>query len=309
MQGKTPEFIRWALAYQCPLRDFPKWTDPNRTERHLRAIRVYQNAVRQDRVLNGVAVEPIESETIDVTKVLGFRVHDVFEFCGDPEAVAKICEGCPANALQLLDRSAWVGCYGLMPVTEVVLPDLVGELSQGSVDMRVLLDEVLQENFELAERVWTVFDKTNPSWYGLWIPRIPSAKQRLIQLEAVEAVLQRAPCAVTPPWEAFRRGLRLSVEQNIPLHVQLVPEAETDGVYWFVESHCGRCGAVSKPQKHTGTQCLVCKNEGRPREPQRRFVRGKRPYWKITRFLGEDGTREFLNDYKQHKGWEHVTVR
>tara|TARA_B100000945_G_scaffold184443_1_gene147872 strand:- start:1983 stop:2912 length:930 start_codon:yes stop_codon:yes gene_type:complete len=309
MLGKTPEFLRWALAHACALKDFPKWTDPNRTERHLRAIRVYQNAVNQDRILNGVAVEPIQDASVDVAEVLGFRVHDVFEFYGDPEAVSKTCEVCPANAMKMLDSSAWVGCFGMMPVNEVALPDLVGELPNGSVDMRELLQQVLKEDSELVERIYEAFDKTSPSWYGLWISRTPSLKQRAIQLEVVEAVLQRTPCTVSAAWDAFHRGLRLSVEQNIPLHVQLVPEAETDGVYWFVDSHCGRCGAIASSEKHTGTQCLVCKNEGRPRQPQRRFVRGKRPYWKMTRFLGEDGAREFLNEYKQHKGWDHVTVR
>ena len=309
MLGKTPEFIRWALAHECALRDFPNWQDPNRTERHLRAIRVYQNAVKQDRVLDGVAVEALESDMVEVDEVLGFRVHDVFEFYGDPESVANTCQSCPANVLKKIDSSAWVGCYGLMPVSEIVLPDLVETVPQGSIDLRIVLEELLSENPILSERIQQRFDKTAPSWYGLWISRIPSLTQRQIQLEVIEAVLELAPCSVTPPWEVFRRGLRLSIEEDIPLHIQLVPEAETDGVYWFVDPHCGRCGAISNTQTHTGKQCLVCKNEGRPRERQRRFVRGKRPYWKMSRFLGEDGTREFLEEFNKYKGWDHVTVR
>ncbi len=309
MLGRTPEFIRWALAHECALRDFPKWKDPNRTERHLRAIRVYQNAVKQDRVFDGVAVESIESDVVIVDEVLGFRVHDVFEFYGNPESVANTCQSCPANALQQIDSSAWVGCYGLMPVSDIVLPDLVETVPQGSIDLRIVLEEVLRQNSILADQIHQAFSKTTPNWYGLWISRIPSRKQRKIQLEVVEAILELVPCPVTPPWEVFRRGLRLSVEKDIPLHVQLVPEAETDGVYWFVDSHCGRCGAISHTQTHTGTQCLVCKNEGRPRERQRRFVRGKRPYWKISRFLGAGRTREFLKEFNKYKGWDHVTVR
>ena len=79
MQGKTPEFIRWALAQECPLRDFPNWTDPNKTERHLRAIRVYQNAMKQGRVLNGLVVEPLKTEVLDVEDVVTsiFLVEDL----------------------------------------------------------------------------------------------------------------------------------------------------------------------------------------------------------------------------------------
>ena len=84
MQGTTPEFIRWALAHECPLRDFPKWKDPNKTERHLRAIRVYQNAVQESRVLDGIAIEPLVSSDVVPNEVLGFRVDDVFEFESDP---------------------------------------------------------------------------------------------------------------------------------------------------------------------------------------------------------------------------------
>ncbi len=309
MQGTTPEFLRWALAYACPLRDFPKWTDPNRTERHLRAIRVYQNAVRQNRVFNGIAVQPVDGDCIDVETVLGFRVHDVFEFYGDPQSVSETCQSCPANIPGHEQSPTWVGCYGLMPVSEVVLPDLVAEVPQGKADLRVLLESVLETDPDLAQRVRDNFDNTTPAWYGLWISRTPSCRQRQIQLEVLEKLLAQAPCPITPPWEAFQRAVRLSIEQDIQLHLQLVPAAETDGIYWYVDEHCGRCGAMSTTQTHTGTQCLVCKNEGRPRNRQRRFVRGKRPYWKMTRFLGEQGTRQFLEEYKLYKGWDHVTIR
>lgn len=302
MQGTTPEFIRWALAHECPLRDFPKWKDPNKTERHLRAIRVYQNAVQESRVLDGIAIEPLVSSDVVPNEVLGFRVDDVFEFYGDPSSVASICEPCPANAVRQSDSQAWVGCFGLMPVSNIVLPDLVDEVPVGTVDLREQLGLLLTQQPHLEESIRTCFPRTSPEWYGLWISRVPSIKQRQIQLQVVNELLKVVPCAITPPWEAFQSALRLSVDRKIPLHIQLVPEAVTDGVYWYVDQHCGRCCAISTALTHTGQQCQVCKNEGRPREPQRRFVRGKRPYWKMTRFLGAEGTSKYLERYLKQKG-------
>lgn len=111
MQGTTPEFIRWALAHECPLRDFPKWKDPNKTERHLRAIRVYQNAVQESRVLDGIAIEPLVSSDVVPNEVLGFRVDDVFEFYGDPSSVASICEPCPAKCSSSIRQSGLGGLF------------------------------------------------------------------------------------------------------------------------------------------------------------------------------------------------------
>lgn len=309
MRGTTPEFIRWALEQECALRDLPKWQDPNRTERHLRAIRVYQDALADGRVFEGVAVEPENSDTMMAEQALGFRVDDVFEFYGDPESVAKLCSRCPANVAKQIHSNAWVGCFGQMPVSDVVLPDLIDDLPVGTVDLRQVLETLLSEDRLLRDQVYRAFDKTSPSWYGLWISRSPSLKQRTVQLNVIESLLGQVPCDVTPPWEMFRRALRLSVEYDIPIHLQLVPAAETDGVYWVVDQHCGRCGAVATAATHTGRQCRVCKNEGRPRDAQRRFVKGKRPYWKITRFLGEQGAKEYLQVYINQRGWKHVTVR
>ena len=104
----------------------------------------------------------------------------MFEFYGDPSSVASICEPCPANAVRQSDSQAWVGCFGLMPVSNIVLPDLVDEVPVGTVDLREQLELLLTQQPYLEESIRTCFPRTSPEWYGLWISRVPSIKQRQI---------------------------------------------------------------------------------------------------------------------------------
>ena len=41
----TPEFLIWALEYACPIRGFQNGSDPERTERQLRAARAVSEAI------------------------------------------------------------------------------------------------------------------------------------------------------------------------------------------------------------------------------------------------------------------------
>ena len=59
--------------------------------------------------------------------------------------MASICEPCPANAVRQSDSQAWVGCFGLMPVSNIVLPDLVDEVPVGTVDLREQLGLLLTQ--------------------------------------------------------------------------------------------------------------------------------------------------------------------
>ena len=46
----------------------------------------------------------------------------------------------------------------------------------------------------------------------------------------------------------------------------------------------------------------MCGYDGTKEPRRKRFVRGKRPYWEIVRFLGIEQTRELLSRYKTERG-------
>src|SRR6478752_1969051 len=99
----TPAFLLWAIEYSCPIRGFQDGTDPDHTERQLRAAIALNAARREGRVFEGYCVaEP-----------LGFRIEEALAIYGGLEAVERTCGSCPANALARNWRRAVAGCVGM----------------------------------------------------------------------------------------------------------------------------------------------------------------------------------------------------
>jgi hypothetical protein len=48
--------------------------------------------------------------------------------------------------------------------------------------------------------------------------------------------------------------------------------------------------------------CQTCNYQGHPNKRHQGFVQGKRPYWKLSQFLGEQQAALFLEQYRQREG-------
>src|SRR4029079_19479951 len=103
---ETPEFLIWAIEYSCPVRGLQDGTDPERTERQLRAARAVSDAQHERRVFEGFGVQAPN----------GFRIADALAVYGSTEAVELACGECSANALAEIDGGALTGCYGIVPL-------------------------------------------------------------------------------------------------------------------------------------------------------------------------------------------------
>ena len=68
----TPEFLVWAIEHTCPSADMQDGSDPERTERQLRAARAVSDARREGRVFEGLCVNPPD----------GFRIDDALAVYG-----------------------------------------------------------------------------------------------------------------------------------------------------------------------------------------------------------------------------------
>jgi hypothetical protein len=104
----TPPFVRWTLALGCPLRECDDYFDPDRTERLLRGVRSYSDAISQGRICNGIALHRGAADP----DAVGFDVQAVLEPLGGEQFVRELCPGCPANALRRAEPTALAGCVG-----------------------------------------------------------------------------------------------------------------------------------------------------------------------------------------------------
>jgi hypothetical protein len=302
-KSSTPEFLRWTLAVACNLKEFSQWKNPDRVERHLRAVRVCETAIREGRVLDGicVAAERCDDDSADA---LGFRIADVVESFGNLEAIAETCGQCAANAIKELHPTANVGCFGLMPITNIYVHPVGETTVLGETNLQQLLDKILTDNLGLSSRIAKCFAPTQPAWYGLWIPDSPSLQQRQVQLEVMdELLLSVTDTQVNSAWKLFTTALRISVQHDFEIRIELCPAGIRDNVNWTVPEHCCRCHAPWKPDlRKSMSSWQICRYQGHPNKRHQGFVQGKRPYWKLSQFLGEQQAALFLEQYRQREG-------
>jgi hypothetical protein len=178
----TPPFVRWTLAVGCPLRELDDYFDPERTDRLLRGVRCYSDAVAEGRVMNGTVVQrgPISSES------LGFDIDGILTPLGGEAFVRGLCADCPANALERSEPTALAGCVGLLvppaedtdlwsslAMTERPAPDdlktqrerLTGQSGLGINDYLLAIDAALEHNLPLITRAFPGGRCEGRRWY------------------------------------------------------------------------------------------------------------------------------------------------
>lgn len=276
----TPEFLVWSLAQRCRLRDIADWQAPERTERHLRALRAYSDAKAEGRLFEGICVSP----------PLGFRAEDALLLYGGCSAAENACLGCPANSRESLAPSSLAGCWGMTP-----LPDDEA-LVHAAVDSAV-------SELGLESQLNELFIATSPRWYGFWMQSPLDG----VRASLIARILRQAAGAIVNLHPAFADlilGLEAAASHSLPLHVTLYPRGKVNGVWWSLVSHCQVCKAPwSEVKRH---QCQTCGYVGHPASPPKRRARGTRPYWPLEQMLGERNAAEFLVRYEAYRRREPI---
>lgn len=283
--GETPEFLRWALARPCPLREYDNWQDPERTDRYLRPLRGYSDAAAAGRIFDGICVEPaaIAGGTLDVdTK--GFRAEEVLATYGGLKYVESLCSGCPANTFGLAPGKSLVGCYGLCEWSSLA------DRLHGDLETIVAggIGEPAADQLFLA---------TRPRWYGLW-SQSPLESAQVDWLQSRLAALIAFEREYSVPFAGLVAALNAAKTHRLPLHVTFVPRGNADRFGWTVASHCPQCKAAQNERER---RCAVCARVGRPQPARRRCLRGSRPYWPLADFLGRENVVPFLERYAQFR--------
>jgi hypothetical protein len=264
----TPAFLLWSLEYTCQVRGFESGRDPERTERLLRAARAASDALREGRVLDGIAAEP----------PYGFRLNDALSIYGGLEAVEACCTACPANAAAAVRPATWAGCYGLLPLTD---PDELNRRLSAAVNHEQVCSEFSR-----------LFQATQPPWHGLWL-RSPLSLEQAQLLATIFKIGDLFK--ISSELADLEASLRTSVDHHLPLHVVQYPPGQVEQGWWRLATHCPRCKAVWHDSRNR--HCPTCDYSGPPAPDKKRRARGRRPYLLLERLLGSQAAADFLSRY------------
>ncbi|MGI8982365.1 MAG: hypothetical protein ACR2FY_24300 [Pirellulaceae bacterium] len=286
----TPEFLVWAIERRCSLRQIAGFEDPERTERHLRTLRAYSDAVAEGRVFGGICVEPeVRSSRLQpadnpLKRVTanGFRVDDALSLYGGHSATETACRDCPANAVLKEHPNSLAGCFGMVPLP----PD--------EAEVHAAVEEAI-DRLNLRANVETNFPRTKPAWYGLWM-RSPLDAPRALLLKFILRNAGGSDPGYVRAMNEMILGLSAAYEHALPLYVRLYPRGEVRGTWWNLVSHCQACHSPwPDPQS---VVCLTCGYVGHPASPLKRRARGTRPYRPLERMLGKVKAEDFLRRYE-----------
>lgn len=265
----TPEFLMWAIEFACSVRGFQNGSDPERTERQLRTARAVSGAEREGRVFEGVAVRGEE----------GFRVEEAMGVYGGSAAVDAACESCPANVLAHENRRILAGCFGT-----VVCP-------WSSESFHAAVNGAVERQCGARDLV----PRTTPAWYGLWIGSPLEGKRVEATARILEAVEADEPDAATGLGELVL-ALCVAKKRGLRVQVAVYPASSDDAGVFALAPHCPKCKMSWRLKLDRGV-CAACGYDGFPVPTKKRRARGRRPYFPLTKLLGEPGAREFLSRY------------
>ena len=288
----TPEFLLWSLEYRCPIRGPEDGTDPERTERQLRAARAVSHARREGRVFEGLAVDPPN----------GFRIDEALAIYGGEEAVRRACGDCPANALAGDDHPLFregptsespqlAGCYGL-----VRLPD-------DPTRFHAAIDQGIARSYGTIP-LENLCPVTKPCWYGLWLDSPLDAEHLFVRYNVLAAApLDDAICRLGVA--ELLIALNVAFNAGLRLHVRLYPPGQVDETWWRLVPHCPRCCAS---WTQTAARCGVCNYVGHPTQNRKRRARGTRPYFPLDRLLGPERAAELIVRYESFRATRESPV-
>jgi hypothetical protein len=292
----TPPFLLWSLRYDCRLREeatsnfgIPLW-------RQLSPLQAFSDCRAEGRVFEGIALAAVSDFACEPQETPpGFLIDEVLAYYGGEAAVDGLCHGCPANATHPDVPLAVACCCGILADNATQIP------------LHQLVSQIVEQSTKPADSsdVSSVFQATNPSWYGLWL-ETPLVAQRLRLLEPIfaEAYASATGQGIfvgdgARQLATFLSAMRRALAHNLFLDVELFPSGYTTAEKdWYVDSHCYRCQAVMDAEAKS---CDVCQRQGGPHPQLRRRARGNRPFRPLAGLLGQQVATEWFARFLQQR--------
>jgi hypothetical protein len=251
---ETPEFLRWAIGYECGIREQFCGDELEDLHRHLRPLAAASEAIRRT---DGSHCERVyvrhQNEEYELNS------QEVLSFYGASDLQDVACLNCPANSL----ASTLVNCIGI--VARLQSCDAFTEAIEARVD--AIPDALL------------LIPRTTPAWYGLWA-RSPIFGHRLrVTSQLVSSALLQVP-EPTRPLRELARAMQSALTLNVPLHVRIQPPGIVAKRRWHIPAHCGFCGGARQPKLPT---CRICGSTNQWQSGEKRHLIGIRPYRRVNK--------------------------
>lgn len=243
---ETPEFLRWAIDFQCGPREQHRGANLEALFRQLRPLAALGDAQLQGRVNSShwvfASANAIRYE---------FNAIEILNFYGASSSTEVPCLTCPANT-----------------VTNH-FPNCIGILSRGTTT-----EEFISALEVAIESNPSAIPKTSPRWYGLWTDSPLQGERLKIQTQLVAAATSQL-ATISRSVSDLLRGLQSACELNLPFHVQLHPLGFVHSGRWKIPAHCGYCSGVRAPRQRV---CNICRRENAWKSSEKRHLLGIRPY-------------------------------
>ena len=302
--GPTPQFVRWAINYRCPLREINIDDLSKSSFRELRSLRALSEGIRENRVFEDVCFHNSLNSTSDAAskaEARGFFVDEVLSVFGERDHIEACCIPCPANSDDGLG-TAWAGCFGWLPADPSWNAESASESIQSaeSPSDGKLARLVSEQIIEMADEFSANFPSLPINWYGLWM----SGVFRRAQLEFLRRVFENVSQTEDPEVNSnqhFRQmfdAIQRCEKSELDLHVELVPAGFSDGLGWKILAHCEicKCGRDAA----MGCSCPGCNSTRTPARARVQRVLGYRPYLMLKHVLGEAETVDLVTRYVNH---------
>lgn len=294
IQGATPAFLRWAIWHPCELRPLEPGRFADQTFRALRGVRELSIAKVERRCTADYCFHPrsIGQGGTAAAEVLGFQRAEVSAAFGGEFRIESNCQNCPANALSDQISGVSAGCFGFLATTEFDLQKLLSGYAQDDLAKFDLVEAIQDAAFrlDLEADLKSVFGPGRVVWNRLWKNKILSAKGLSLVADLFDRVAEDFAGELPRHVLVFRAAVKACLENDFPLHVELVPSGFSDGETWSLNASCPECGyepaEIKKLQK-----CVGCGRIGGISAGPKFRVLGVRPYSHLAGIIGEERAR------------------
>ena len=308
--GPTPQFVRWAVDFECELREEGTGRSPAATFRQLRSLASISEGVLDRRCYRGFCFSSSTVEQLakapakhlkadDVANIKAIPIREVVEWFGGIEQINRACGNCPVNGNPTENDATarWAGCFGYLSTDPGWSVDRAHSDFQLNEVLVGIVDQFLSNNLDDFCRAFPA-QPPHAGWYGLWL----STELRGLQLKLLEGVLDELIQHVESnsgleesakrELTRFRNVASLAREHDCSIAVELVPQGFSDGRHWRIAAHCPDCRA-----QRNVSPCPKCHSSKGIVGEQKRQVLGDRPYLRLEDIVGREQTLCLATEY------------
>ncbi len=285
IDGPTPEHVRWTLVHDCPLRAGTDVSDPDQTERLLRALPHAGFHWKNGTLINDLVLLKSKSEQFQ-----GFDAAKAVAPFGGFGHVDKCCRTCPANSMREI---FWAGCFGIVSLP--IEPDARARLTQ-------VIDAPARTEFDDE----AVPPRLSNRWFYVWRDLQSGDPMRISAgIQSLKAIVGSMWLESAVPWGPEAAGWiqlyamlsNLGANPDLRITVSVHPAGFTSGRIWQVDPHCGQCKASWHDQKKKS--CEICGHQG-GRQPSRTRKRiGTRPFRPLEEFIPAEQIPAIIEQWRE----------